>query len=165
VDKKAWRGKYRNHKDNATRRGHEFLLTFEEWFEIWEKSGHLHERGLGNGKYCMGRFGDEGPYAVGNVKIISWEENEAELWARPETLERIQNALIGNSYAKGYKHTDEARKSMKGNKNGIGNKSRTGQKFSLAERKKLSEAQTKRWARIRLERAKATSEAENSCEH
>jgi hypothetical protein len=54
------------------------LLTFDEWWSIWEQSEHWHERGVGRGKYCMARFGDCGPYAIGNVKIIPQEENVRE---------------------------------------------------------------------------------------
>lgn len=55
-----------------------FLLTFHEWLQIWTDSGHLLERGRGRGKYCMARFGDAGPYAVGNVQIILHTENTSE---------------------------------------------------------------------------------------
>ena len=103
-----WRRKFQNHKDNSKQRNAQFLLTFDEWFKIWIDSGFIAQRGRGSGKYCMARFGDKGDYVLGNVKIISYEENEAELWARPETLQKIRKALVGNSYAKGYKHTEEA---------------------------------------------------------
>lgn len=103
-----WRRKWQNHKDNSAARNAQFLLSFDEWFKIWLDSGHINERGKGRGKYCMSRFGDKGDYEIGNIKIVTYEENEAELWSRPETLQKIQKALIGNDYAKGYKHTDDA---------------------------------------------------------
>ncbi len=62
-------------KARAGKRGIEFLLTFEEWLKIWEDSGHIHERGRLKHQYCMARNGDCGPYAVGNVSIITMEEN------------------------------------------------------------------------------------------
>ena len=65
-------------RHSAGIRGIEFLLTFEEWLKIWADSGHLRERGRGLGKYCMARYGDIGPYAVGNVKIILFGENTSE---------------------------------------------------------------------------------------
>lgn len=66
------------HKVNAYNRGHEFLLTFEEWLEIWVDSGHLYERGCRRGQYVMARFGDQGPYDIDNVKIIPNSENMRE---------------------------------------------------------------------------------------
>jgi hypothetical protein len=62
----------------ARLRGIEFLLTFEEWLKIWIDSGHLPDRGRGLGKYCMARYGDVGPYAVGNLKVILHGENVSE---------------------------------------------------------------------------------------
>jgi hypothetical protein len=64
-------------KNAARRRGVEFLLTFEEWFKIWNDSGHLQEKGRLKHQYCMSRHGDKGPYAVGNVEIITNAENKA----------------------------------------------------------------------------------------
>ena len=62
----------------ARRRGIDFFLTFDEWMGIWAQSGLLSERGKGIGKYNMARFGDTGPYAVGNVFIMRHEENTRE---------------------------------------------------------------------------------------
>lgn len=61
--------KYRNHKSSATYRGIPFLLTFKEWLNIWNVSGHYHERGNKSGQYCMSRYGDMGSYVMGNVFI------------------------------------------------------------------------------------------------
>jgi hypothetical protein len=61
--------KFTTSRLNAERRGIAFELTFEQWFDIWTKSGHYSERGRKRGQYVMARFGDEGPYAVGNVEI------------------------------------------------------------------------------------------------
>jgi hypothetical protein len=70
--------KYRWHKNRSRRRDIPFLLTFDEWWTIWQESGHWHERGAYRGQYQMARFGDKGPYAVGNVRIVTREENVAE---------------------------------------------------------------------------------------
>jgi hypothetical protein len=71
------RKKYSAHKGSAKQRGIPFLLTFEQWWQIWQESGHWEERG----RYQMTRPKDEGPYAVGNVKIATgaqnWEESRA----------------------------------------------------------------------------------------
>ena len=62
-------GGFLHHKNNANSRGIPFKLSYEEWLDIWEKSGKLHLRGRGKGKYCMCRIGDLGGYELGNVFI------------------------------------------------------------------------------------------------
>lgn len=69
---------YNSHRGNARLRNVEFLITFEEWWAIWDASGKWEQRGARRGGYVMGRFGDEGPYAPGNVKIHTHAENNAE---------------------------------------------------------------------------------------
>ena len=70
--------KFWKHKGRAKERNIPFLLTFEEWWKIWEDSGYWHERGHRKGQYVMARFGDKGPYATWNVKIITNRENSKE---------------------------------------------------------------------------------------
>lgn len=70
--------KYIDHKGNAAKRGVDFLLTFEEWLDIWTKSGHYHERGSRRGQYCMSRYGDTGPYALGNIFIQLTSQNTSD---------------------------------------------------------------------------------------
>jgi len=60
---------YTQQKSNAKQRGVEFLMTYEEWKQVWLDSGKWELRGKGIGKYCMCRYNDEGPYAIGNVFI------------------------------------------------------------------------------------------------
>ncbi len=62
-------------RTQARQRGVEWRLTFEEWFGIWTESGHWEQRGRTRGCYVMARHGDTGPYAVGNVSIITAEQN------------------------------------------------------------------------------------------
>lgn len=102
--------KYVDHRNNAKKRGVSFLLTYDEWFKIWSDSGHLHHRGPGADQYCMARYEDQGPYAVGNVKIIQTKYNRAEAsWvlsdeqrsvisARNSKLTREQARAIRKSY-------------------------------------------------------------------
>jgi hypothetical protein len=71
------RGAYASHKCGAKRRGIPFLLTFEKWWSIWQDSGKWEMRGIRRGCYVMARFGDVGPYAVGNVSIVPHEANSA----------------------------------------------------------------------------------------
>ena len=75
--------KYRDCKKNAINdRGIPFLLTFEEWWDIWQKSGHWEERGPHIGQYCMSRYGDLGPYVVGNVFIQLTTQNTLDCQTR-----------------------------------------------------------------------------------
>ena len=67
--------KYNEHRQNAYRRKIEFNLTYDEWMNIWLQSGHWQDRGRGAGKYVMCRYGDVGPYAIGNVYIGTQEHN------------------------------------------------------------------------------------------
>ena len=73
--KRSIKSAFYDHKKGAARGHIPFLLTFEEWLKIWVDSGHMHERGCRKGEYVMARFGDKGPYAIGNVKIITCNEN------------------------------------------------------------------------------------------
>jgi hypothetical protein len=72
------KGKYAIHKKNAARRGVPFNLTFEQWWDIWERSGKWEKRGNRRGQYCMARNGDLGAYEIGNVRIERHETNTAE---------------------------------------------------------------------------------------
>jgi hypothetical protein len=67
--------KYKMQKQNAAMRGIPFLLSYEQWLSIWVDSGKLQERGRGANKFCMCRYGDAGPYEVGNVFIGTGREN------------------------------------------------------------------------------------------
>ena len=67
---------YIAHKSTAKKRGIEFLLTFEEWCDWW--GDDFAERGNTTGKLVMARFGDKGPYAIGNIKKITCNENMSE---------------------------------------------------------------------------------------
>lgn len=65
-------------RSQAKRRGIAWELSFEQWIAIWTESGHWEQRGKTAGSYCMARHGDVGPYAVGNVSIITVEQNTSE---------------------------------------------------------------------------------------
>lgn len=129
-------GRFRAHQRNARQRGIEFLLTFEEWPKIWTDSNHLHERGARKGCYNMARFGDKGPYVIGNVRIILHEENTREKIVTDEqrlnlSLKLLGNKnCVGNSNALGRRDTPEqsAQKSARlmGNKYAVGNKNAVG---------------------------------------
>jgi hypothetical protein len=73
---KAARSKYNTHRHTAKQRGINFLLTFDEWWALWEP--HWHNRGQASHQMCMCRTRDDGPYAVGNVRIATNKENRQE---------------------------------------------------------------------------------------
>jgi hypothetical protein len=65
----------------AKRRGILWALSFEQWLGIWGE--RLIDRGSGRNKLCMARNGDIGPYAIGNVKIITNGQNLSEgTWSK-----------------------------------------------------------------------------------
>jgi hypothetical protein len=74
---KAYREQSRACTNRKDRNGNqiEMKLSFDEWLSIWEASGHLHERGLGSGKYVMSRINDLGHYELSNVCIKSYIDN------------------------------------------------------------------------------------------
>lgn len=67
--------RFMQQRRRAKSRGVEWLLTFDEWFSIWEASGKYAQRGPHKGQYVMARKGDIGPYAVGNVFIHLHSDN------------------------------------------------------------------------------------------
>jgi hypothetical protein len=72
------RRKFRQQQRDAAHRGINFLLSFGQWWSIWQRSGHWDQRGIRRGQYVMARYGDQGPYAVGNVRICTTTENSKE---------------------------------------------------------------------------------------
>lgn len=110
---------WRNHRMDAARREIPFLLSFEEWLTIWQDSGHIEERGCHKGQYVMARYGDLGPYEIGNVRIVRVEENHAEAWARVEQKRNHKSRMMGNTRAAGtirsVEHRDAVRRAQQGN--------------------------------------------------
>ena len=99
--------KFRYHKAQARTRGIPFRLTFDEWWEIWQASGHWEERGNRRDQFVMARPFDRGAYEVGNVCIILHSENlkEAKLGKK-----RWTPWMFGNQNGKN--QTPEARRKM-----------------------------------------------------
>jgi len=65
-------------KCNAKSRGICWDLTINEWWYIWQTSGHWSDRG--RGKYVMARHGDTGGYTIDNVYITTASENSSEYY-------------------------------------------------------------------------------------
>jgi hypothetical protein len=63
------------HRVDAAGNPIEWKLTFEEWFDIWLKSGHYDKCGRKRGCYVMSRFNDLGAYEVGNVFVQLGTDN------------------------------------------------------------------------------------------
>jgi len=70
--------RFRTQKGNAGARGIAWRLTFADWWLVWTESGKWLQRGRGDQGYVMARHGDRGAYEIGNVKIISTNENHSE---------------------------------------------------------------------------------------
>jgi hypothetical protein len=120
----------------AKARGVPFLLTFEEWWAIWQESGRWAEKGTRKDQYCMARTGDKGPYSVGNVRICTMAENRIEQAANITNETRKRMAWAAKS-RKPYERTPEIRQKMS-----VSLKARP--PFSDEWRKNISEGQKRR---------------------
>lgn len=70
---------FHSQKAGAKRRGVAWELTFDQWLAWWGTDIEL--RGTGHGNLQMQRYGDTGPYALGNIKKGRPVENSA-TWQR-----------------------------------------------------------------------------------
>lgn len=59
--------KFLTQRNNAKKRNIDWQLTFDEWLNWWQQTGHFADRGRGKGKWVMSRFGDTGPYSLSNI--------------------------------------------------------------------------------------------------
>ena len=109
------RNRYIEHRENAVRRGIQFLLTFEQWWKIWQDSGHWEERGCKSYQYVMARFGDKGPYETDNVNIITWKQNIQEREVSDVERQRV------SEHAKQLVFTQEMRQKISRSKQGTNN--------------------------------------------
>ena len=96
--------RFSHSRKDAKRRGILFLLTIEEWWDIWQRSGHYEKRGNRHGQYQMARFGDNGPYERNNVRIITREEN---------VKEKIPHRPFGNKSRTGMKNSKSSIRKMR----------------------------------------------------
>ena len=139
------RGEFRNHRMDAARRGISFEFTFHKWLQIWLDSGHLAERGPRKSQYVMARFNDTGPYAAGNVKIITAEENTKERVFSDEWRAAVSRRMQGNQSMAEYSRSDKGRaeksRQMMGNQIGVGNQNATGSTRSAKQRANIKKAQ------------------------
>jgi NUMOD3 motif len=159
---RAWRRKnpekqaYGSSKTRAKHRGIPFLLTFDEWWKIWQDSGNWERRGSRRGQYVMARYKDRGAYAIGNVRICTAAENQSEqaLYLRAETRRlRSENAkrqhLLNplseekrkrfGDINRGKPRSEEVRRKI--------SEAQLGKSISVETRAKLSEAAKAYWIR------------------
>lgn len=66
---------YANQRKAAASRGIGWEFDLWSWWCVWRDSGKWEQRGLLSEDYCMSRPGDYGPYAPGNVEIITSGQN------------------------------------------------------------------------------------------
>lgn len=132
---------YLTQKSHAKSRGIPFLLTFDEWWDIWKTSGKWEHRGKCRGQYVMARNGDTGPYAKDNVRICTGTENISEIIVTEEMRQQMSESRRGRQ------HSAQGRQNMSAaQKKSWLSRSRSP---SDEARRKMSEAQKARQARIR----------------
>jgi hypothetical protein len=82
IYEKEWiktpKGQFSIQKRKAKRRNIPWLLSFDDWWNIWQSSGKWELRGNTGESYCMCRKGDAGPYSVENVRIDTMSNNSKE---------------------------------------------------------------------------------------
>ncbi len=112
VTKQQLKTAFQNHKQRAKRYGIDFNLTETEWLDIWESSGHVHDKGTHRGGYVMSRFNDTGSYEVGNVKIQTVGENTKEAFLlNNKDFIKSRPGKENNFYGK--THSDESIQKIK----------------------------------------------------
>lgn len=76
------KGKYANAKRKSNQRKIGWNISFKDWWDMWQASGHWEERGISAGNYMMCRTWDTGIYELGNVRIDTRESNIQERTVR-----------------------------------------------------------------------------------
>lgn len=98
---KAYRNQIARCRSKTDAQGNpvEMRLTFDQWWSIWESSGHWQDRGRSAGKYCMSRLNDLGHYEVGNVFIQLHSQNISQIdrsnfdWSKPARMRGKKHSL------------------------------------------------------------------------
>jgi hypothetical protein len=84
---------YVEHRANSAKRGIPFEFTFKQWMDAW---GDNYERmSIRNGGLVMCRYGDTGPYRVGNIYLASNSQNIKDYWVRKKKACTVQKDSIG----------------------------------------------------------------------
>ena|SRR5258708_26013420 len=148
--------KFIDHRKAAKRRSIPFLLTFDQWWDIWNCSGHWDNRGKLRHQYCMARFGDQGAYEVGNIQIITVSQNCAERKTSDKQRAILSATHTGNKYSAGravsLETRQKIRESLRGRSQNVGrDNGMFGHFYTLEERMKMSEGQKLAWKRRKLQ--------------
>lgn len=93
--------RYSQQRKEAFRRGIPFLLTFDDWWKWWQEDGRWLRRGRNKESLVMARYGDVGPYELGNIYATTQAGNQSDVssdarssrraagWARGKALGKI----------------------------------------------------------------------------
>ena len=81
---KTPKGIFSVQKRKAKQRKIGWELSFDDWWSIWQESGHWESRGRNADDYCMCRIGDKGSYKVGNVFIAKNRQNSKDSYLAQE---------------------------------------------------------------------------------
>lgn len=88
-------GKYRQHKNNALKRGIAWNFTFADWWRVWQESGKWEQRGRVTGGtlgYVMARYGDgDTPYSPETVYICTQSQNSKDSYIVSPASVRFAN--------------------------------------------------------------------------
>lgn len=68
---------FKNQRVAARQRNIEWRINFKQWWDFWKD--HYENRGRRRENFVMARFGDLGPYEIGNVEIKTASENCSEI--------------------------------------------------------------------------------------
>jgi hypothetical protein len=105
-DRKA----YSSQRLSAGCRGIDFKLTFEEWYDWWQATGHYHERGRKKGQYCMSRIGDTGAYELGNIFCQLFSKNVSD--AQSDRIDSKETIDKRAAHHLGATRSDDAKLNM-----------------------------------------------------
>jgi len=131
MDRKKLEKAFRKQKYQAEKkRNIEFRLTFDQWLDIWEKSGHLEERGRRKGEFVMSRNGDDGAYEIGNVFIQPHSSNASD--AKKGKPKSEESKKKQSDAMKGRPKSEETKAKMSATKKGIPISEETKKKISDA---------------------------------
>jgi hypothetical protein len=71
------RRKWLDKRKNAKKNGNAFLLSFEEYADLLREAGIVSST-VGPSGYHLARYGDKGPYAIGNCRFVPYIVNARE---------------------------------------------------------------------------------------
>lgn len=95
AEERLARSRYKTQWNSANSRGVAWEITFEQWWEVWQASGHWAQRGRHKGGYVMSRAGDTGPYSPENVRITTNRENFIEAKSHASKRDGVYFVLPG----------------------------------------------------------------------